>query len=922
MNRNVWCMGFGFFSVCMTFAQSTLIKGIVKEALTQHPVINVRVTIEETGQTVRTNQLGAFQFISHLPLGEQTLKISKDGYVTKRYPIVVNENQEVNMDSITLEKDVSSLELYTIILSDDALNEDSNNADNISGLLVSSRDMFQKAVAFEFSPSFFKVRGLNSDHGTVLINGIEMNKLYHGRPQWSNWGGINDVMRNQELTWGLSPSRYNFGGVLGTTNINLRASQSRPGFKITYSSSNRSYVNRLMATYISGWSKNNWSLSLSLGTRWGHEGYQKGTLYESQSFFASIEKKINDKHDINFLTIYAPNKRGKSSPNTQEVYDLKGRRYSEYWGYLNGEIRNSRIKDVKEPIFILNHYWTVSPNLKWNTNIGYQSGRLGNSRLDYSAGANPSPVYYQKLPSYALSDPEGPNYALAYQLEQRIITYGQIDWSRIFDANLTNNTSGLNAAYGLYEDRTDDKQWTINSILSSKLNEHIQLNASVQYKTLISENFAEVINLLGSNVGLLNVDPFNRYQYDAQNPDRLVGKGEKYRYSYNLFGKVISGFGQGQFNFKKIDLYLAGRITQTKYQREGLWEHSRFPGSSSLGKGREWAFTGIGIKTGLTYKFSGKHILNINTGYITKAPNLQNIYTNVRENHDVVKHMVNEKVMNGDVSYHFRSPFVKAKLTGYYITIYDAIDVSGYYADGLSASGRIEDNRTSAFVQEVLQGINEKHLGLELGIEAQVTPTIKLKGASSVGQYTYNNNPNLYLTSSSFTSADGTVAYGKSYLKNYKIAGGPQRAYSLGFEYRDPDNWWFGATINVFSNAYLDINKLIRTSNFYLDEDGLPFNNYDEDLVSVLLKQEKFNPYIVGNLIGGKSWRIGDQYISAFISVNNVLDNEFKTGGFEQGRNSNYKELREDLAGPKQVFGPKYWFGRGATYFFNMNIQF
>ena len=61
-----------------------------------------------------------------------------------------------------------------------------------------------------------------------------------------------------------------------------------------------------------------------------------------------------------------------------------------------------------------------------------------------------------------------------------------------------------------------------------------------------------------------------------------------------------------------------------------------------------------------------------------------------------------------------------------------------------------EDNDTSAFVQEVLQGVDKKHIGAEFGIEAQVTPTIKLKGAASVGQYTYDNNPNLYLTSSSF----------------------------------------------------------------------------------------------------------------------------------------------------------------------------
>jgi len=125
-----------------------------------------------------------------VPLGEQILKISKIGYTTKRYPIVVNEGQTVNITDMTLDIDTSDTEdLFTISLSDDELDDDTSASDNISGLLSSSRDLFQRTAAFEFSSSFFRVRGLDSDNGSVLINGIEMNKLYNGRPQWSNWGG-------------------------------------------------------------------------------------------------------------------------------------------------------------------------------------------------------------------------------------------------------------------------------------------------------------------------------------------------------------------------------------------------------------------------------------------------------------------------------------------------------------------------------------------------------------------------------------------------------------------------------------------------------------------------------------------------------------------------------------------------------------
>ena len=303
-----------------------------------------------------------------------------------------------------------------------------------------------------------------------------------------------------------------------------------------------------------------------------------------------------------------------------------------------------------------------------------------------------------------------------------------------------------------------------------------------------------------------------------------------------------------------------------------------------------------------------------------KAPSLRNTYSNSRENHNVVKNIKEEKISSVDASYIFRSSIVKAKLTGYYSKIEDANKISFYYADGLS-SFEISENQTSAFVQEILQGIDKIHFGTEFGLEAQVTPTIKLKAVASFGQYTYANNPNLYLTSSSFANANG-IDFGKAHLKDYKLASGPQSAYSVGFEYRDPDYWWFGATANFFDNTYIDINPLNRTRNFYSDADGLPFNDYDIEAAKQLLKQEKFDDYMIVNLVGGKSWKVNNYFIGFFASINNVLDTLHKTGGFEQGRNANYRELRDDASNDTPVFGAKYWYGRGATYFLNAYVRF
>ena len=920
MKKSFTIFLFGFIYVFTAAAQQTVVKGSVIDGVTNEPIPNVTISIEETLLTSQTDAEGKFNFNSHLPLGEHILKVAKSGYITKRFPIIINEGQTLDISDMILDINVAdSIDMFTITLSDDELNDDTTGgADNISGLLQSSQDVYQRTVAFEFSSSFFNIRGLDSENASVLINGIEMNKLYNGRPQWNNWGGLNDVFRNQELTSNLGPSNFTFGGTLGSNNTSTRASEYRKGGRLTYSLSDRSYTNRVIGSYATGLMKGGWTLAVAAGKRWGEEGFQDATFYDSHSFFASVEKKINNQHSINLTTIYAPNRRGKSSPNTQEIYDLKGIKYNEYWGYQDGKKRNSRVKEVNEPIVMLNHYWDLNSKTTLQTNLGYQFGKTGNSRLDYPGGANPSAAYYQKLPSYALADPNGPDYAKAYELEHGFLKDGQIDWNRIYDANITNKVNGLNAAYALYEDRNDDTQLTLNTILTSDITDHITINGSINYRDLKSENFAQIKDLLGAS-GVLNVDSFDNIQYDLLNPNRIVGAGDRFRYHYNLYAKVLSGFAQAQFKYNTVDFFAALNISTTNFQREGLYQHEIYV-DNSFGKGKRLSFTGFGLKSGLTYKISGKHVLDFNAGHISKAPSLRNTYSNSRENHNVVKNITEEKMSSVDASYIFRSSIVKAKLTGYYSKIEDANKISFYYADGLS-SFEISENQTSAFVQEILQGIDKIHFGAEFGLEAQVTPTIKLKAVASFGQYTYANNPNLYLTSSSFANADG-IDFGQANLKDYKLASGPQSAYSVGFEYRDPDYWWFGATANFFDNTYIDINPLNRTRNFYSDADGLPFNDYDIEAAKQLLKQEKFDDYMIVNLVGGKSWKVNNYFIGFFASINNVLDALHKTGGFEQGRNANYRELRDDASNDTPVFGAKYWYGRGATYFLNAYVRF
>lgn len=891
--------------------------GSVVDATTNENLPDVEVAIEDSNLRVMTNASGEFNFVAfEVPLGEQIVTFTKDGFISKRFPVIINENESLDLDVISLEVDINeeNFQIGTISLSDNELSSDESAADNLSGLLQASRDVFLNAAAYDFSATFFRPRGFDSENGKVLINGIEMNKMYNGRPQWSNWGGLNDAMRNQVFTMGLSANENTFGDLAGTTNVVMRASQYQKGGRVSYASSNRSYRGRVMASYNSGLTDNGWAYSFLASRRFGEEGFNDGSLYDANSFFAAVEKKINEKHSLNLTAFYTPNRRGKSSPNTQEVFDLKDISYNSYWGYQDGEIRNSRVREIEEPVIMLNHYWDISKKTRLNTNVAYQFGKVGNSRLGYDNAPNPDPTYYQKLPSYFLGNPDGADYAGAYGASESFRNDGQIDWDAMYQANIF---SGGTSKYYLYEDRNDDKQLTANTIISSDITNNITLNGSLGYKRLNSRNFANMIDLLGGS-GYLDIDTFNQgdaAQNNLENPNRVLGEGDTFKYDYELDASEYNGFAQAQFSYSKIDFYAGANVEKTTYQRNGLYRNGSFP-TNSLGESEELDFTTYGVKAGATYKITGRHLVTLNGAYFTDAPTLRNSFSNSRQNNSTVLGLEEETVKNVDLSYVYRSPKVKARLTGYYTKMEDATEIAFYYADGISGLGR---NVNTAFVQEVLTNIDKRHIGAELGIEAQVTPTIKLKGAASYGEYVYANNPDLYLTSDDFQQE---LDFGKSYLKDYKVAGGPQQAYQIGFEYRDPDYWWFGATSNFFSNAYVDVSPITRSQNFYADFDGALFNDYDAETARELLKQEEFDSYMLVNVVGGKSWKVNDYFVGFFATINNVLDKEYKTGGFEQGRSANYRTLSEDVSNEKRVFGPKYWYGYGTTYYLNVYVRF
>jgi len=937
------------FSTGILWAQTTVF-AYVKDASGN---IVESADVDLSGQDVRvsTDKIGYFQFVDLKP-GSYQVIISKINYETKVLTFdVTAEEKRKDLGVIQMNAAVHASDTGVTLLDDTSSDDDGGSMQATIGLLNSGRDAFQNVAAFELGGYWFRPRGVDNRFEDVLFNGVSMSKNDDGKVDFSNWGGLNDVTRYPyESADNITPSEYTFGNLGGVVYYNTRASTYRKQTSLAYSFTNRSYLHRALATYSSGLSKSGWAFTFSGSRRWAEEGTIDGTQQDSYAYFGSIEKQFSDRHSINLTGFGAPTYRASNAPNTQEVYDLMGKDYNSYWGWQDGEKRNSRIRRTFEPIFMLTDYLKLGKTSNWINTVSYQFGSDSRSRLDWFHGSDPNPTYYRKLPSYwkykyadfLEMDPTSPQYEYASQFISDLTdswkndpNVSQIDWTSLYNSNLNNLERG--ALYTMVEDVNEDKTINFSSHFDTKLQSNWKLNLNFNYQNLKSDNFRRIADLLGAEYAN-NQDAFNHDQpFDLDATDTKVYVGDRTQYSYLLTRQSYALNASTEIDTNKWNILASIFGSYSESQREGDFRNALYV-NNSKGKSNVYDFLDSGIKGKVTYKINGKNFIVYNGALFSLAPTLNEIFVNPRVSDFTTPDLRNQIINSNDLSYIVRGQILKLRLTGYWTEINNAIEVSRYYAEGIQLGSSQEPQK--AFVAEILSGVHKRYKGVEMGLDFKVLPTLNILAVASVGEYTYQNNPNLYLSADNENFSRGFENLGKAAMKGYKLAGTPQKGFSLGLKYNSPKYWWVGASANYLMDQYLDSSALNRTANFYTNpltgdnyEAVENYNNggglsYDvpeatQERVQELLKQRKFDDQFMLNANAGKSFLIGKYRMGISVSVNNILNNRnYVTGGFEQGRKSNFRDAYVESQQETPLFGPKLWYDRGTTFFANVYLRF
>lgn len=875
---------------------------------------------------------------------------------------------------------VASEQAYTF--TESQLNEDDDMSQNVT-IVSSSQNIYASQAGYTFSPARFRYRAFNQKYNEIYINGVPMNDMESGQFRYSLVGGLNQQTRGVENALPFEYNNFAVSAMGGSNNYNFRPSAMPTGSRLTLSGANRNYTIRAMYTYNSGLQPDGWAYSANLTYRWADmsTSYVDGTFYNSLSYFFGAEKKLNDRHSLSIVTWGNPTERAAQGAATDESYWLANSNYyNPYWGYQNGAKRNSRVINDFAPTLLATWDWTISDKTKLTTTLTGRYSMYKSTKLNYNGGENPAPDYWKNLPSsyydvWNADDYWGRtqtgyndfNYAVAYGKDSE--ANRQIDWDRLYFANQQGNATGRDAAYYMQARHNNNLNISLSSQFRHELSRTTTMNIGLQLAHNTGMHYLTMDDLLGAKV-FHNINTYAlgnyaasdpRVQYDMNNPDRVVKKGDRFGYDYNLLVRRANLWGAMRYNKGYLHSFIAGRIGGVTIQRDGKMRNGMAV-DNSYGRSGTAMFLDGGAKAGLAYRIGRIGTISAGIGYEIKAPQAQAAFASPEINNDFISkivknaqgqdvlasNLVNEKILSGEVGYQFETSWLKANVGGYYSRLSDVTEWQNFFYDDIGSFSYVS-----------MTGIKKEYYGVEWGLNFKINPAFSIKTIGTVSDALYTNNADVVYMNSTEGSYHSDIVYNK----NMREGGTPLTALNLTLSYH-AGGWFIDVMGNWYDRIYLYYSPSYRYettlknrqdswANFYDANSTQPNKGTDPskyivkgEQVMYTAAQAASDPSVVENqllpgvidqsegkggfmldLSIGRSIWLKKGSLSVNLMLSNVLNNtRLCTGGYEQSR-SNYSVNSETgEVGSARVYkfdkNPKKYYAYGINGMLNIAYKF
>ena len=857
--------------------------------------------------------------------------------------------QEPKTSEVAEKEEQAVLNEQAFTFTEAQLGEDDDMSQNVS-IISSNQNIFANSAGFQFSAGRFRYRAFNQKYNEIYINGAPMNDMESGQFRFALIGGLNrQTNSGREASLPFEFNNFSMPSMAGSNNYDFRPSRMATGQYVSLAGANRSYTVRGMYTYNTGLRPDGWALSAGLTYRWAQRGYAKGTFYNSLSYFFGAEKKFNDQHSVAIITWGSPTERASQGAATDEAYWMANSNYyNPYWGYQNGEVRNSRVVKDFSPTVLINWDWKINDQVKVQTALTGRYSMYKGTSLGYNGGENPAPDYWKLMPSsyFDVWYNDAANTEAGYFDYYRARTYWmsgedarQINWDGMYYSNRQGNATNSDAKYYVQAKNINTLNLTLASTLKAELSKTTSLNIGFSLGTNQGAHYKTMEDLLGANIyhdintyALGTYSPDDpRIQYDLNNPNAVVKEGDKMNYDYNLLVNKAQVWAALKYQKKSLATFLAGRVTGTSIQRNGKMLNgiAESMGLSSFGKSKTARFLDGGVKGGITYNLGAGSVVSIGAGYELKAPNANAVFVSPEMTNEFCANMKNEKILSGEFGYQFSSNWIKANINAYYSKLSDVTEWQNFFDDDINSFSYVS-----------MTGIKKEYYGVEVGIKASLNSNWSIRGLAAISEAKNTNNARVRYMSSAkpIKGDDGEESfYAEETVlnKNMRESGTPLSVYGLTLSYNG-GGWFIDLSGNYYDRIYLSYSPTYRYESVIVNRNkaaiarGIAEERTIDDNGNVIqsaLDQTKGKGGFMLDLSIGRSIRMKSGQLSINLSLTNVLNNtKLCTGGYEQSR-SNYS-INSDDGGVNTSrlyrfdMNPKKYYAWGINGMLNIGYRF